>query len=54
VEIYALPPLSKDDRAAVEKAQTLAPADTGARIDLSLARISAANSAQAAPHGPQR
>jgi len=53
VEIYALPALSKDDRAAVEKAQTLAPTDTGARIDLALARVSAADAAKGGSHANQ-
>jgi hypothetical protein len=47
VEIYALPPLAKEDRTAVEAAQKLAPADTGARIDLALQRVSASDAAQA-------
>jgi hypothetical protein len=38
VEVYALPALSGEDRAAVKEAQKLAPADTGARIDVALAR----------------
>ena len=40
VEVYALPPLTATDQAALRAAQTLAPADTGARIDLALARSS--------------
>jgi hypothetical protein len=42
VEVYALPPLSKEDMAAVKAADSLAPEDSGARIDEALARISAA------------
>jgi hypothetical protein len=40
VEIYSLPPLSAEDLAAAKEAQKLAPADTGARIDMALARTS--------------
>jgi hypothetical protein len=40
VEIYPLPPLSKEDEAALKETLTLAPADSGARIDLALARTS--------------
>jgi hypothetical protein len=40
VELYALPPLTAEDQAAVKQAQAMAPADTGARIDLALARAS--------------
>ncbi len=45
VEVYSLPPLSKEDMAAVKAAEVLAPEDSGARIDLALARISAAAAA---------
>lgn len=38
VEVYALPRLTAVDQAALKAAQKLAPADTGARIDLALAR----------------
>ena len=41
VEVYALPPLSDQDKAAVKQAAADAPKDTGARIDTSLERISA-------------
>ena len=40
VEVYALPPLTGQDQAAVKQAEALAPQDTGARIDLSLERVS--------------
>jgi hypothetical protein len=40
VEVYALPPLTDQDQAAVKQAEALAPQDTGARIDLSLERVS--------------
>jgi hypothetical protein len=40
VEVYALPPLAAEDKAAVKAAQTNAPRDVGARIDTSLARLS--------------
>jgi hypothetical protein len=43
VEVYALPPLTKEDQAAVKAAEAQAPADTGARIDESLRRVSAAD-----------
>jgi hypothetical protein len=39
VEVYALPPLPAKDSAEVEKAQAAAPADIGARIDDSVARV---------------
>ena len=42
VEVYDLPPLSDADRAAVKAAQAQAPADSGARIDMALERISKA------------
>jgi hypothetical protein len=42
-EVYALPELTPQDRAAVKEAQTLAPEDTGARIDLALQRGSGAS-----------
>jgi len=41
VEVYALPALSAKDQAAVKAADAAAPADTGARIDVSLARLAA-------------
>jgi hypothetical protein len=40
VEVYALPPLTEKDQAAVKAAEALAPKDAGARIDLSLERVS--------------
>ena len=40
VEVYALPPLTEKDVAAVKAAEALAPKDAGARIDLSLERAS--------------
>jgi len=43
VEVYALPPLPKEDQAAVKAAEALAPADTGVRIDEALRRVSAAD-----------
>jgi hypothetical protein len=48
VEVYPLPPLADKDRAAVKAAQAGAPADSGARIDVSLARSSAPTDATAA------
>jgi hypothetical protein len=47
VEVYALPPLSKEDEAAVQRAEAQAPADTGARIDASIERVSASDTAAA-------
>ncbi len=44
VQLYALPPLTEKDRAAVKEAEAMAPEDTGARIDASLARLSNAGS----------
>jgi hypothetical protein len=43
VEVYALPPVTKEDQAAVKAAEAQAPADTGARIDEALRRVSAAD-----------
>jgi hypothetical protein len=40
VEVYALPPLTEKDQAEVRAAEAMAPQDIGARIDLSLERIS--------------
>ena len=40
VEVYALPAPSDKDRAEVKAAEVRAPVDTGARIDLSLERVS--------------
>lgn len=48
VEVYPLPPPTDKDRAAVKAAQAGAPADSGARIDVSLARGSAPADATAA------
>jgi hypothetical protein len=47
VEVYALPALTAEDKAAVKEAQTMAPADTGARIDLALVRAFESESARA-------
>jgi hypothetical protein len=41
VEVYALPPLTEKDQAEVKAAEAMAPQDAGARIDLSLERVSA-------------
>lgn len=40
IDLYDLPPLSAKDTAAVKEIEEMAPPDTGARIDLSLKRIS--------------
>ncbi len=40
VEVYALPPLTVQDKAAVKQSEAMAPKDAGARIDLSLGRVS--------------
>jgi hypothetical protein len=48
LEVYALPGLSAQDKAAVKEAQTMAPADTGARIDLALERETAHSDAGSA------
>jgi hypothetical protein len=48
VEVYPLPALTDKDRAEVKAAQVGAPADSGARIDVSLARGSAPGDATAA------
>jgi hypothetical protein len=48
VEVYALPPLTEQDQAAVKQAEALAPLDTGARIDLSLERVSTPTARDAA------
>ena len=47
VEVYALPPPTKEDEAAVKRAEAQAPADTGARIDTSIERMSASGAAAA-------
>jgi hypothetical protein len=39
VEVYPLPPLAKEDAAAVKQAEALAPDDPGARIDLALIKV---------------
>jgi hypothetical protein len=51
VEVYSLPPLTKEDQAAVKQAEAQAPADTGARIDESLRRVSAADAAASGAAG---
>jgi hypothetical protein len=51
VEIDALPPLSAEDRAAVKEAEKLAPVDTGARIDLALARSAGSSAGLAGASG---
>jgi hypothetical protein len=48
VEVYPLPPLTDDDQAVVKKTEAQAPEDRGARIDLSLERVSAAGATDAA------
>ncbi len=48
VEVYALPQLSAEDRAAVKEAGKLAPVDTGAPIDVALARSLGAAGSEAA------
>jgi hypothetical protein len=40
VEVYALPALTEKDQAEVKAAEAMAPQDAGARIDLTLERIS--------------
>jgi hypothetical protein len=52
VEVYTLPPLSKEDQAAVKEAAKLAPVDTGARIDLALAKSSGPQQKLAPPEPP--
>jgi hypothetical protein len=52
IEIYPLPPLSKEDQAALKETTTLAPADSGARIDLALARTSNPKKKAAEPAEP--
>jgi hypothetical protein len=47
-EVYALPALTEQDKAAVKQAEDLAPKNMGARIDLSLERISTPVAADAA------
>lgn len=55
VEVYALPPLTVKDQAAIRDVEKLAPTDTGARIDYALARLSShgnkVNTASVADHG---
>jgi hypothetical protein len=48
VEIYALPPLTDQDRSEVKAMAINAPADTGAAIDTALARLAASKSKAAA------
>jgi hypothetical protein len=48
VEVYTLPQLSAEARAAVKEAEKLAPVDTGAPIDVALARSFAAAGSEAA------
>ena len=48
VEVYPLPPLSDADQAAIRQVEASAPPDTGARIDLSLERVSTSD----ASHSP--
>ena len=48
VEVYSLPPLNDDDQVVVKKTEALAPQDTGARIDLSLERVSSGSATAAA------
>ena len=52
VEVYPLPPLTDKDQAEVKAAQAVAPTDTGARIDLSLARIATPISTPAGTSAP--
>jgi hypothetical protein len=47
VEVYSLPPLTKEDEAAVKAAEALAPADTGARIDEALERVTVSDAVAA-------
>jgi hypothetical protein len=51
VEVYDLPPLSAEDKAAVKAAQGMAPADQGARIDVALARTEREDAATEAGSG---
>ena len=51
VEVYVLPELTKEDQAAVKAAEAQAPADTGARIDEALRRVSAADAKAASGAG---
>jgi hypothetical protein len=56
VEVYVLPALTDKDQAAIKDVEKLAPADTGARIDSSLARKSSQRNkvtASAADQGPE-
>jgi hypothetical protein len=47
IEIYALPPLTDQDRSSVKAAAINAPADTGVPIDEALARVAASKSKEA-------
>jgi hypothetical protein len=49
VEVYPLPALSDYDKSEVKAAEATAPADTGARIDLSLERVSTHAAPESAP-----
>jgi hypothetical protein len=51
VEVYALPPLAKEDVAAVKDAEAMAPPDSGARIDLALQREAAAAAGKSSSTG---
>ena len=44
VEVYALPPLTNQDRSDMKAAELTAPKDTGAAIDEALARVAASKS----------
>jgi hypothetical protein len=52
LEIYTLPPLGADDLAAVKEAQAHAPLDTGARIDVALARTAGQQQKPVVPEPP--
>ncbi len=52
VEVYALPVLSAKDQAAVKAADAAAPPDTGARIDVSIARLAAKPAGVSAASAP--
>ena len=54
VEVYALPPLSKEDTAAVKDAEAMAPQDSGARIDVALMRQAAAEASKSSGAGASR
>jgi hypothetical protein len=48
VEVYPLPALTDKDQAAVKAAEALAPADSGARIDLALEKLAGPGAADSA------